>query len=153
MWEPDEKRAHSGDADGGGGGASQQDDFLFHLYRGSSMLMDDDVVQAKEELEQAMASNPQDARGQGLLAGVYFRLGHYPRAIELWERLVAAYPKDTTLRVNLALVLFKTGQSDDAGAHLHEALRLSPEHARAWGYLGLIQWRDKIFPSINIARS
>src|SRR5690606_1269815 len=78
---------------------------------------------------------------QDLLAGVYFRLGVYPRSIEIWERLVAAYPKEPTLRVNLALVLFKTGQADDATRHLYAALRVQPDHARAWGYLGLIAWR------------
>lgn len=117
------------------------DDFLYHLYRGSEMLMQDRVMEAKDELEQALSQQPQDAKGQDLLAGVYFRLGVYPRAIELWERLVHAFPRDATLRVNLALVLFKTGQADEALAHIHEALRISPEHERAWGYLGLIHWR------------
>lgn len=117
------------------------DDFLYHLYRGSEMLMQDRVMEAKVELEQALSQQPQDAKGQDLLAGVYFRLGVYPRAIELWERLVHAFPRDATLRVNLALVLFKTGQADEALAHIHEALRISPDHERAWGYLGLIHWR------------
>ncbi len=117
------------------------DDFLFHLYRGSDMLMQDRVMEAKEELEQALAQQPQDAKSQDLLAGVYFRMGFYPRAIEIWERLVAAYPRDATLRVNLALAFFKTGQGDTALHHVNEALRVQPDHARAWGYLGLIRWR------------
>lgn len=117
------------------------DDFLYHLYRGSTMLLQDQVVEAKHELEQALALQPQDAKSQDLLAGVYFRLGLYPRSIEIWQRLVAAYPSEVTLRVNLALALFKTGQGDDALAHIHEALRIQPDHERAWGYLGLILWR------------
>jgi uncharacterized protein (AIM24 family) len=117
------------------------DDFLYHLYRGSDMLMQNRVGEAKDELERALAFQPQDAKSQDLLAGVYFRLGVYPRAIEIWERLVAAYPKDATLRVNLALALFKTGQADEALAHVHAALKIQPDHERAWGYLGLINWR------------
>jgi len=105
------------------------------------MLLQDQVVEAKEELERALSLQPQDAKSQDLLAGVYFRLGVYPRAIEIWDRLVLAYPRDATLRVNLALALFKTGQAVGALEHVHEALRIHPEHERAWGYLGLIHWR------------
>ena len=121
--------------------AASEDDFLFHLYRGSDLLMQERVVEAKEELERALSMQPQDAKGQDLLAGVYFRLGVYPRAIETWQRLVDAYPRDATLRVNLALALLKTGQPAGALAHIHAALGLNPDHERAWGYLGLIQWR------------
>jgi uncharacterized protein (AIM24 family) len=103
--------------------------------------MQDRVVEAKEALEQALTHQPQDEKSQDLLAGVYFRLGVYPRAIEIWGHLVDAYPDDPTLRVNLGLALFKTGQHDAALAHIHAALRIQPEHEKAWGYLGLIHWR------------
>lgn len=124
-----------------GGGAVPSEDFLYHLHRGSDLLMQERVVEAKEELERALTYQPQDAKSQDLLAGVYFRLGVYPRAIEIWDHLVRAYPKDVTLRVNLALALFKTGQHEAALDHVHEALRIQPDHERAWGYLGLIHWR------------
>jgi uncharacterized protein (AIM24 family) len=117
------------------------DDFLYHLYRGSELLMDDRVVEAKGELERALSLQPQDAKGQDLLAGVYFRLGLYPRAIEIWVRLVTAYPRDATLRVNLALAMLKTGQPADALDHITTALATAPDHARAWGYLGITYWR------------
>jgi len=115
--------------------------FLFHLYRGSELLMQDRVVEAKAELERALRDKPQDARSQDLLAGVYFRLGVYPRAIEIWSRLVAAYPTQAALRVNLGLALFKTGQADEAKEQLRAALKLDSDHERAWGYLGLVEWR------------
>ncbi|MEM7517090.1 MAG: tetratricopeptide repeat protein, partial [Planctomycetota bacterium] len=97
---------------------------------------------AKEELERALALQPQDAKSQDLLAGVYYRLGVYPRAIELWAGLVEAMPKEPALRVNLALVLIKTGQGERAREHLRVALDLQPDHGRAWGYLGLIHFRE-----------
>src|SRR5688572_20414934 len=117
------------------------EEFLYHLYRGSELLMEDRVVEAKEELERALRVQPQDAKGQDLLAGVYFRLGVYPRAIEIWSSLVVHYTRDATLRVNLALALLKTGQPADALEHLHLALQIQPDHERAWGYLGLVHWR------------
>jgi hypothetical protein len=121
--------------------AADEEDFLFHLYRGTELLMQDRVVEAKEQLELALELQPQDAKGQDLLAGVYFRLGVYPRAIEIWQRLVDTYPRDSTLRVNLALALLKTGQPSVALDHISSGLQLNPDHGRAWGYLGLIQWR------------
>jgi uncharacterized protein (AIM24 family) len=103
--------------------------------------MQDRVVEAKAELERALRDKPQDARSQDLLAGVYFRLGVYPRAIEIWSQLVAAYPGQAALRVNLGLALFKTGQADEAKEQLRAALKLEADHERAWGYLGLVEWR------------
>jgi hypothetical protein len=135
---------HDGRQDASRSGADiHPDDFVYHLYRGSGALLEDRILDAKEELERALYVQPQDAKSQDLLAGVYFRLGVYPRAIELWERLVAAYPRDATLRVNLALALFKTGQTDEALANVHAALKIQPDHERAWGYLGLIHWRSQ----------
>jgi len=121
--------------------AVADEDFLYHLYRGSELLMGGRVVEAKEELEQALRRQPSDAKSHDLLAAVYFRLGFYPRAIEIWLRLAETFPNDATLRVNLALALLKTGQPADALTHLHVALQLVPNHDRAWGYLGLVMWR------------
>lgn len=126
---------------GGADSAVADEDFLYHLYRGSEMLMGGRVVEAKEELEQALRRQPSDAKSQDLLAAVYFRLGLYPRAIEIWSVLAESFPSDPTLRVNLALSLLKTGQPADSLTHLHVALQLVPNHDRAWGYLGLVQWR------------
>jgi hypothetical protein len=60
-------------------GSFDGEDFLYHLYRGSELLQDNCVPQAKEELERALKLQPQDTEGQGLLGVVYFRLGLYLR--------------------------------------------------------------------------
>jgi hypothetical protein len=117
------------------------DDFLFHLYRGSELLQDDRVHDAKAELETALARRPSDPKGQDLLGIVYFRLGLYPRAIAIYERLVAAHPEASTPRVNLALCYLKTGQPGDARLELERVVDRAPDHARAWGYLGLAYQR------------
>ncbi|MEC7525743.1 MAG: tetratricopeptide repeat protein [Myxococcota bacterium] len=117
------------------------EDFLFHLSRGSELLMQNRVVEAKEELETALSHRPQDAQSQDLLAGVYFRLGVYPTAIQIWRALLEEFPEDLTLCVNLGLSLFKTGQPEEARDYLQQALELDPDHERAWGYLGLVRWR------------
>ncbi|MGE0785908.1 MAG: tetratricopeptide repeat protein [Sandaracinaceae bacterium] len=121
--------------------APANEDFLFHLSRGSELLVQNRVVEAKEELERALTFRPRDAQSQDLLAGVYFRLGVYPTAIRLWNALLLDFPGDATLHVNLGLALFKTGQPGDARDHLERALELDPGHERGWGYLGLVLWR------------
>jgi hypothetical protein len=117
------------------------EEFLYHLSRGSEFLIANQVVQAKEELERALAFHPLDARSQDLLASVYFRLGVYPRAIEIWTNLVQTHGEDVALRVNLGLALLKTAQPDQALGHLARAVARDPTHERAWRYVGLAEWR------------
>src|SRR5687768_6299755 len=123
--------------DGFAAADSSHEDFLFHLYRGSELLQDNRVHDAKEELERALQLQPRDAQGQDLLAVVYFRLGLYPRAIAIFEQLRRKNPRDTALLLNLALCYLKTGQSSMARNALEQLLEINPVHARAWGYLGL----------------
>jgi len=118
------------------------EEFLYHLSRGSEFLIANRVGEAKEELERALVVQPRDAKGQDLLAGVYFRLGVYPRAIELWSALVDQHPDDVPLRVNLGLALLKTAQLEESVMHLTRATTLDEGHGRAWGYLGLALWRE-----------
>jgi hypothetical protein len=113
------------------------EDFLFHLYRGSELLQDNRILEAKEELEQALTMQPADAKGQDLLGAVYFRLGLYPRAIQIYEGLEAQFPADISIKINLALCYLKTGQPEPARRVLRDVVQLNPEHKRAWGYLGL----------------
>jgi Flp pilus assembly protein TadD len=114
-----------------------QEDFLFHLYRGSELLQENRVLEAKEELEFALTMQPFDPKGQDLLGAVYFRLGLYPRAIQIYEGLCLQFARDVSVKINLALCYLKTGQPEPARRTLQDAVRLNPEHKRAWGYLGL----------------
>jgi len=113
------------------------EDFLYHLYRGSELLQDNRAHEAKEELEAALLLQPRDTKGQDLLALTYFRIGLYPRSIQIYEQLRKELPHDPSLMINLALCYLKTGQSQQARAVLEELVTQSPEHKRAWGYLGL----------------
>src|SRR5262249_29814424 len=113
------------------------EDFLFHLYRGSELLQDNRVHEAKTELEQALALQPSDPKGQDLLGLVYFRLGMSPRSIAIYERLVQLHPAAVEPRINLALSYLKTGQPAQARAELEKVLEHNPSHSRAWAYLGL----------------
>jgi Flp pilus assembly protein TadD len=113
------------------------EEFLFHLYRGAELLQDSRVHEAKEELEAALDLQPRDPKGQDLLAVVYFRLGLYPRAIQIYEQLQRDNPRDTALMINVALCYLKTGQTQAAREALDQLVQLMPDNKRAWGYLGL----------------
>src|SRR5258708_3545941 len=105
-----------------------QEDFLFHLYRGSELLQESRILEAKEELEYALTMQPSDPKGQDLLGAVYFRLGLYPRAIQIYEQLTLQFARDVSVKVNLALCYLKTGQPEPARRTLQDAVRLNPEH-------------------------
>ncbi len=113
------------------------EDFLFHLYRGSALLEENRVAEAKEELERALEHKPQDSEGQGLLGVVYFRLGLYPRAIAIYLEIVRDWPEAITPKLNLSLCYLKTGQPSSALALLDDVIQRVPDHSRAWGYRGL----------------
>ena len=121
--------------------AALGEEFLFHLYRGSELLQENQIYEAKTELELAMSFQPKDVEGQSLLGVTYFRLGHYPRAIQIYEELVRVRPTEVAPRVNLGLCYLKTGQLPLARALFEELVQHRPEHTRAWGYLGLTYQR------------
>ncbi len=121
--------------------AAGDEEFLYHLYRGSDLLQDGKINDAKEALERALGFQPKDVKGQDLLACVYFRLGVYPRAIEIYRKLIAEHPREPVLRVNLAVVFLKTGQPEEALADLRAAIEVQPDHPRALSYLGLVYQR------------
>ncbi len=117
------------------------EDFLFHLYRGSELLQDGRAHDAKEELELALTLQPRDSKAMDLLAVAYFRIGLFPRAIQLYEQLRHVSPRDSSLKVNLALCYLRTGKAGAARTELEDVVRASPTHRRAWGYLGLAHER------------
>lgn len=118
--------------------AAPAEEFLFHLHRGSELLIGGDDVGAKDELERALAMQPLDAQSEDLLGVVYFRLGLYERAMAIYEKLTREHGEAPTLHVNLALVYLKTGQLQRARASLERAIALQPDHVRAHAYRGLV---------------
>jgi uncharacterized protein (AIM24 family) len=119
------------------GAPAGHEDFLFHMYRGSELLQENRVLEAKEELEFALTLQPGDPKAEDLLGAVYFRLAVYPRAIEIYEDLASRFPRDGSIQVNLALCHLKSGEPDAARVALRAAVDIDPNHKRAWGYLGL----------------
>src|SRR6185503_19553176 len=72
--------------------AAPAEEFLFHLHRGSELLIGGDDVGAKDELERALAMQPLDPQSEDLLGVVYFRLGLYERTMAIYEKLTREHP-------------------------------------------------------------
>lgn len=117
------------------------DEFVFHLHRGVELLEAGHSLEAKEALELALSERPKDPESQALLALVYFRLGLYPRAIELYRSLADSHPHTLSLKVNLAVCYLKTGQHALAEDVLIAVVGTDPSHTKAWAYLGLAHER------------
>jgi hypothetical protein len=113
------------------------EEFLFHLYRGSELLLDNRVHEAKEELEHALLLQPRDPKGPGLAR--HGLLPHRPLSARHPDLRDAATrePRRATAAIELGALLPEDGQAAAAREELEEVVRANPEHRRAWGYLGL----------------
>jgi uncharacterized protein (AIM24 family) len=116
----------------------QQAQYLKHLYRGSELLLNDKIVEAREALEAASRIDPDDPKCLSLLGLVYFRLDDFEPAQQIYELLVQRFPEEASLRVNLGLVYMKQGHADKALDEMNRGVAIDPEHQRAYGYLGLL---------------
>jgi uncharacterized protein (AIM24 family) len=121
--------------------AAATEEFLLHLHRSTELLRANKHDDARRTLEDAFEAQSDDPTGRATLALVYFKLGLYPRALASYRRLVDEHPGDPVLALNLALVLFKTGQTAEARDVLSRVVALAPEYRKAYGYLGLAHQR------------
>ncbi len=113
------------------------EEFLFHLNRGSELLLRGDADPAKASLERALELRPKDSKVLGLLGQAYYKLGRFEDAARVWQRLVDDNPVEPGARVNLGLACLKAKRHADAVKQLEIALDLNPDHKKAMGYLGL----------------
>lgn len=85
--------------------------------------------QAEQALQHVLSIRPADARALYNLGFVRARQGRYPEALELSRRAVQADPQLVLARVNLALLLVRAGQRDEAVAELSVVAEGAPETA------------------------
>jgi tetratricopeptide (TPR) repeat protein len=113
------------------------EEFLFHLNRGSELLVRGEAEASKASLERALELRPKDAKVLGLLGQAYYKLSRFEDAARVWQKLVDDNPVEPAARVNLGLACLKAKRHPDAVKQLEIALDLNPEHKKAMGYLGL----------------
>ena len=91
---------------------------------------------ASQQLEQAIAIDPEFSEAHGDLGVQYARLERLPEAEAELRRALALDPEDDLHHSNLGWVLFWQGRFDEAQASVRRALRLAPRSASAHMLLG-----------------
>ncbi len=124
-----------------GGSGKKRDDFFLHLKNGRRFLQNNNLVEAKDELENALELCPNDDKAQNLLAMVLFKLEQYPKAIETFQELIERNPGVPTLYTNLGLAYIKQENYDQATEVLLKGIETQSDNPVAHNYLGLIYSR------------
>ncbi len=112
--------------------------FLVHLNRARQHLREDRFDLARQELELAQLSRPNDAEVLNLLSVIEFKRGYFHEAAQAARALLKSNPESAILHSNLGLILFKAGVLGDAEQELRRAIELEPDHPRSHLYLGLL---------------
>jgi len=77
-------------------------------------------------VERAVAGRPQSGSIQDSLAWAHFRLGEYPKAVELLENAVTLTPADPDVNDHLGDAYWMVGRRDEAGFQWRRVLSLNP---------------------------
>ncbi len=101
-----------------------------------------DYQGAAEQLEKAVAWDPQFAEAYGNLGAQYVRLHQPARAVAEFKRAIALDPSNALEQANLALVLARLGQLAEAGQWARHALQIDSTNAVGNYVLGCILARD-----------
>lgn len=88
----------------------------------------DEVIQ---ELDRALANNPDDGRFWHVKGVTYYRLNQLDKASECFRKALELAPRYPEAELHLALTLNDQGNSHEAAAHLRAALRVNPNLADA----------------------
>ncbi len=121
-----------------GGAEKKREKFFLHLKNGRRFLQNNNLVEAKDELETALEFRPNDDKAQNLMAMVLFKLEQYPRAIGIFRKLIERNPGVPTLYTNLGLAYLKQENYDEAMEALSKAIENQADNQVAHNYLGLV---------------
>jgi Tfp pilus assembly protein PilF len=87
------------------------------------------VVEARRQLEQALAQAPKDATVLREYARMEDRGGRLAEAEKFYARALAVSPKDPATRNDLGLCLARAGKLRESAQVLHSAVELNPQKA------------------------
>ena len=100
---------------------SRSEDFLFHLYRGSELLQENRVLEAKESSSSRSRCSRPTRRVRICSAPSTSASGTTRARSRSTRPLEMGCPNDASIKVNLALAYLKTGQPEPARRALLEA--------------------------------
>lgn len=97
-------------------------------YLGYSWLvMNKNLLKAREYLETASAARPDDPHILDSVAWAYYLAGDYPKAVEKFEHAIELMPDDPTVNEHLGDAYFRIGRETEARYQWERALTFKPE--------------------------
>lgn len=115
--------------------------FAQHFKNARKFLQNNNIVEAKDEIEKALEIKPNDDKALNLLGMVYFKLEEYSRAADIFRQLIKRNPNVTTLYTNLGLAYIKMERYEEAIPELKKALEFEADHVSTHNYLGLAYYK------------
>lgn len=114
-----------------------------HVFLADVILtMDWNWTEAEQQIQQALALNPNDPYAH-VWYGLYFALsGKYDRARGELDRAAELDPLSTEWLFDAAVVSYHEGLLDDAEMKLNQALNINPNHGLARGMLAHVYERQ-----------
>ena len=103
-----------------------------------------DTGRALELLQTLQEELPDDPHLRELQGQVLFESGRIAEAVPAYRDALAGVPESALVRFGLAralLELQEAGATGEAATHLREVVRLEPENAFAWRFLGIAEGR------------
>lgn len=85
-------------------------------------------MQQVQELAAYVEQNPDDVEAALQLAEMNFGIGNWPRAAELYERVLALQPESPGVLSDLGVAYRELGRFDEALAQFDRAQELDPDH-------------------------
>jgi tetratricopeptide (TPR) repeat protein len=96
-----------------------------------------DLDQARDGFEKTVALQPDSLDARRGLAGIAIESKAFPRALELYEKLIDLGERTPEVLYNTGLLWQKAGEPDKAARLYEEALRGSPQFSEALLNLGI----------------
>ena len=124
--------------------SANADDLEALLGRARAYNYSNRLPEAEADYRQLLAKG-NNAEAQGELADILGRRENYTEAIPLYQSAINARPGDLTLRLNLARLQRRAGQSADAEATLNQVLEAEPDNVDALIERGLIRGNNGSF--------
>ncbi len=84
--------------------------FAQYFKNARKFLQNNNIVEAKDEIEKALEIKPNDDKALNLLGMVYFKLEEYAKAADIFRQLIKRNANVPTLYTNLGLAYIKMEQ-------------------------------------------
>ena len=114
-------------------------DFDTWNFLGSIHIHQENFLDARKALTEALKIHPQAAIALCNLGVVYEKLGHNLRAKNAYEKAIKAEPNYPVSYANLASILRKSGNTGAALKRIEKALSLNPHYFEALKCRGMIE--------------